>query len=227
MVTDTVWIINWNAVRELRMIRCKTHLSKKNILSSCSLPTKHHPNTCYHHSLKAKGSGAEDWGKEMYCPRHSLFTYLLLYLLGSVVSPGSFPPCPLERGGSQLERGARGYHCLHCVERHTEELRDSVQVQRGRVRGNTPGGPDFFFSQKSDNFFLRGLFRDIFVWDERLNWGTSYLRDGKGPRLQCFLLETHTAKVNKNFSSEDPLAKPPKQCYEAMIQSSTRLGCKV
>lgn len=26
-----------------------------------------------------------------------------------------------------------------------EDLRDSVQVQRGRVRGNTPEGPDFFF----------------------------------------------------------------------------------
>lgn len=45
-----------------------------------------------------------------------------------------------------------------------EDLRDSVQVQRGRVRGNTPEGPDFlffFFSQKSGLFFilffLRGL----------------------------------------------------------------------
>lgn len=37
-------------------------------------------------------------------------------------------------------------HCLHCVERHMEDLRDSVQVQKGRVRGNTPEGADFFFS---------------------------------------------------------------------------------
>lgn len=29
-----------------------------------------------------------------------------------------------------------------------EDLRDSVQVQRGRVRGNTPEGAEFFFSQK-------------------------------------------------------------------------------
>lgn len=26
-----------------------------------------------------------------------------------------------------------------------EDLRDSVQVQRGRVRGNTPEGADFFY----------------------------------------------------------------------------------
>lgn len=45
-----------------------------------------------------------------------------------------------------------------------EDLRDSVQVQvqRGRVRGNTPKGPDFFFfslslSHKSHACFLRGL----------------------------------------------------------------------
>lgn len=46
-----------------------------------------------------------------------------------------------------------------------EDLRDSVQVQKGRVRGNTPEGADFFFfSQKvrlvfvfSFSFFLRGL----------------------------------------------------------------------
>lgn len=47
-----------------------------------------------------------------------------------------------------------------------EDLRDSVQVQRGRVRGNTPEGADFFilffifFSQKSGLFFgvfFRGL----------------------------------------------------------------------
>lgn len=36
-------------------------------------------------------------------------------------------------------------HCLHCTRRHMEDLRDSVQVQRGRVRGNTPEGADFFF----------------------------------------------------------------------------------
>lgn len=36
-----------------------------------------------------------------------------------------------------------------------EDLRDSVQVQRGRVRGNTPEGADFFFfSQKSGLFFF-------------------------------------------------------------------------
>lgn len=41
-----------------------------------------------------------------------------------------------------------------------EDLRDSVQVQRGRVRGNTPEGTDFFFffsSHKSQACFLRGL----------------------------------------------------------------------
>ncbi len=50
-------------------------------------------------------------------------------------------------------------HCLHCVERHMEDLRDSVQVQRGRVRGNTPEGAEFFFfpSQKSGLCFLMGL----------------------------------------------------------------------
>lgn len=55
-------------------------------------------------------------------------------------------------------------HCLHCVERHMEDLRDSVQVQRGRVRGNTPEGPDFFLfifflsSQNSGLFLFSFLF---------------------------------------------------------------------
>lgn len=35
-------------------------------------------------------------------------------------------------------------HCRHCEERHMEDLRDSVQVQGGRVRGNTPKGAGFF-----------------------------------------------------------------------------------
>lgn len=40
-----------------------------------------------------------------------------------------------------------------------EDLRDSVQVQRGRVRGNTPEGADFFFfSQKVRLVFLFFVF---------------------------------------------------------------------
>lgn len=35
-------------------------------------------------------------------------------------------------------------HRLHCEERHMEDLRDSVQVQGGRARGNTPKGANFF-----------------------------------------------------------------------------------
>lgn len=43
-----------------------------------------------------------------------------------------------------------------------EDLRDSMQVQRGRVRGNTPEAADFFLplffpSQKSGLFFWGGL----------------------------------------------------------------------
>ena len=41
-----------------------------------------------------------------------------------------------------------------------EDLRDSVQVQRGRVRGNTPEGAVFFslLLHKSQACFLRGAF---------------------------------------------------------------------
>lgn len=41
-----------------------------------------------------------------------------------------------------------------------EDLRDSVQVQRGRVRGNTPEGADFFFFLTKVRlvFFCEGAF---------------------------------------------------------------------
>lgn len=75
-----------------------------------------------------------------------------------------------------------------------EDLRDSVQVQRGRVRGNTPEGPDFFFiyffsfltELRLVSFFfsfLRGPFRcrDICCREDRFTGGTLYWREG------CFL----------------------------------------
>ena len=49
---------------------------------------------------------------------------------------------------------------LHCVERHTEALRDSVQVQKGGKRVNTPEGADLLlFLTKVRLVFSKDCFR--------------------------------------------------------------------
>lgn len=82
-------------------------------------------------------------------------------------------------------------HCLHCVERHTEALRDSVQVQRGGVRGNTPEGADFFifFPHKSQTCFLRAfLVQGHFLSGGLIYWRCTILEGGKGFAVQMLPL---------------------------------------
>ena len=69
-----------------------------------------------------------------------------------------FLSCPLERGGSQLERGARGYALSPlCGETHGGLERLSAGAERKSEREHTWGG-FFFFPHKSQACFLRGLF---------------------------------------------------------------------
>lgn len=80
-----------------------------------------------------------------------------------------------------------------------EDLRDSVQVQKGRVRGNTPEGADFFFSLTKVRLvfvfsfvffsFFEGPFRCRYICcqEDRFTGGTLYWREGKGSRIEHFL----------------------------------------
>lgn len=77
-----------------------------------------------------------------------------------------------------------------------EDLRDSVQVQRGRVRGNTPEGAEFFFSQKVRLvfcffcFFEGGPFmcRYICCQEDRFTGGTLFCGKEKSPTLKFTFL---------------------------------------
>lgn len=79
-----------------------------------------------------------------------------------------------------------------------EDLRDSVQVQRGRVRGNTPEGGDFFFPHKSHaciflfSFFEGGPFIHWYICcrEDRFTGGTPFSREGEEPcvKIDLFFL---------------------------------------
>lgn len=153
---------------------------------------------CYQPRLQAKGSGTGDPGRGEPCPRHSVGAYLHLYLPGSVVSADSFPL--LSSGERWLSAGKRCQRrCTVSIVRGDtwRDLRDSVQVQRGRVRGNTPEGADLFFSHKSEAcfffFFLNGgglegrLYGGTFVVGRTGSlgdWRCTFWREGKSPPLQ-------------------------------------------
>ena len=106
-----------------------------------------------------------------------------------------FPSCPLERGGSQLERGARGYALSPlCGETHGGLERLGAGAERKSEREHTWGAWFFFiyfFSFLTELrlvsffsfFFLRGPFRcrDICCREDRFTGGTLYWREG------CFL----------------------------------------
>lgn len=77
-----------------------------------------------------------------------------------------------------------------------EDLRDSVQVQRGRVRGNTPEGAVFFFSLKSCLYFLffwvffrGGPFICWYVGcqEDRFTGGAPFVREGEEPCVKIDL----------------------------------------
>lgn len=61
--------------------------------------------------------------------------------------------CPLESGGSQLERAATGYALSPlCRQTHREALRDSANAERREKRENTWG--DFVFYESQVCFIL-------------------------------------------------------------------------
>lgn len=121
-------------------------------------------NSCYHHCLRAKGSSTEDPG-EASLVQGTLFLPICTFICqDQLLVLAVFLSCPLERGGSQLERGARGYALSPlCGETHGGLERLSAGAERKSTREHTWGAWFFifFFSQKSGLFFilffLRGL----------------------------------------------------------------------
>lgn len=55
-------------------------------------------------------------------------------------------PGPLREGALSWGEEPEALHRRHCEQSHMEDLRDSVQVQGGGMRGNTPGGAVFFLT---------------------------------------------------------------------------------
>lgn len=144
--------------------------------------------------------------------------------------PAVFPYCPLERGGSQLERGARGYAPSPlCGETHRGLERLGAGAG-GRARGNTPeGGVDFFFflsppCTQVGLVFLRGLFSSG-TFAGRIYWRYTIPEGGKGPSVRMLPLQlpdtfsqkTQIARINTISSMED---KMPGQCYHFNLQNS-------
>lgn len=110
-------------------------------------------------------------------------------------------------------------HCLHCVERHIEDLRDSVQVHRGKSeREHTWGGWFFFFSRKSGMFF-EGPFRCRYICcqADRFTGGTLYLREAKGSQVKCFIsnCQRHLVKITEDkIWTSTTVAPKKKQTHE-------------
>lgn len=136
--------------------------------------------TCEHHGVAKSSSGREQasvFQGALSLPICSFICQDQLLVLAVLLS------CPLERGGSQLERDATGYAPSPlCRQTNREALRDSVQVQRGRRRGNTPEGTFFycFFF-----FLISSLFILLFS-------GTgSMLRQLSIAGLSIYLRDTH------------------------------------
>lgn len=95
--------------------------------------------------IRSDGGGI---GEGRRCP-DCLLPFLHLYLPGSVVGAGGCSSPVLWREVALSWReDPEAMQRLHCEERHTEDLRDSVQVQAGSVRGNTPEGPGGFFTPR-------------------------------------------------------------------------------
>lgn len=102
-----------------------------------------------------------------------------------------FLSCPLERGGSQLERGARGYALPPlCGETHGGLERLNAGAERKSEREHTWGGwflsPSFFSLTKVRLVFLGGPFRRRYICcrADRFSGGTLHWRRGKGSRLK-------------------------------------------
>lgn len=139
----------------------------QNNWSFISFPTAQPPhylffhNSCYHHCLGAKGSSTEDQG-EASIVQGTLSSPICTFICqDQLLVLAVFLSCPLERGGSQLERGARGYALSPlCGETHGGLERLSAGAERKSEREHTWGGRFFFFfffPHKSQACFLRGL----------------------------------------------------------------------
>lgn len=140
-------------------------------------------NSCYHHCLRAKGSSTEDPG-EASLVQGTLFLPICTFICqDQLLVLAVFLSCPLERGGSQLERGARGYALSPlCGETHGGLERLSAGAERKSTREHTWGGWFFiyFFLTKVRLvfflFFLRGLLGEGTFVVRR----TDLLEGGKG-----------------------------------------------
>lgn len=107
-------------------------------------------------ALRTKGSSADDEGKASIV-QGTLSSLICSFICrDQLLVLAVFLSCPLERGGSQLERGARGYALSPlCGETHRGIERLSAGAERRSEREHTWGGWFFYFfsSQKSDLFF--------------------------------------------------------------------------
>lgn len=115
---------------------------------------------CYRHWLRAKGSSNEDPG-EASIVQGTLFLSICTFICqDQLLVLAVFLSCPLERGGSQLERGARGYALSPlCGETHGGLERLSAGAERKSEREHTWRGWFFFFFflTKVSLVFLSGL----------------------------------------------------------------------
>lgn len=95
-------------------------------------------NSCYHHCLRAKGSKTKDPGKASIV-QGTLFLPICTFICqDQLLVLAVFLSCPLERGGSQLERGARGDALSPlCVETHGGLERLGAGAERKSEREHT------------------------------------------------------------------------------------------
>lgn len=101
-----------------------------------------------------------------------------------------FLSCPLERGGSQLERGARGYALSPLCGDTWRTWETQCRCREEEWEGTHLKGMIFVFSQKSVFcFFFERPFRCRYICcqENRFTGGTRYWREGKGSQLKCFL----------------------------------------
>lgn len=136
----------------------------------------------YHHCPRAKGSSTEDQGEAgigqstLSSPICSFICQDQLLVLAVLLS------CPLERGGSQLERGARGYALSPlCGETHGGLERLSAGAERKSEREHTWGGWFFFLTKVRLVFWGAFLVQGHLLSGGQIYWRYTILEGGKGP----------------------------------------------
>lgn len=142
-------------------------------------------------ALRTKGSSADDEG-EASIVQGTLSSLICSFICrDQLLVLAVFLSCPLERGGSQLERGARGYALSPlCGETHRGIERLSAGAERRSEREHTWGGWFFiFFPHKSQTCFLRAfLVQGHFLSGGLIYWRCTILEGGKGFAVQMLPL---------------------------------------